>query len=126
MALNLSVEAEEEPPIVGAAGKDGAQGAAGPQGPAGAKGATGPRGPKGTSAKISKVTLARAPFPGSAKRSVKLLQRKTGKVVATGTAQGRKLRLSHLTSTKLKGSLRPAERQRQALGEGDDQVESRT
>ncbi len=35
---------------------------------------------------------------------MKLLQRKTGKVVATGTLQRRKLRLSHLQTTKLKGS----------------------
>ena len=35
---------------------------------------------------------------------MKLLQRKTGKVLATGTLQGRKLRLSHLAGTKLKGS----------------------
>ena len=79
----------------------GSPGAQGPQGPAGPRG---PAGPKGTSAKISTFTLKKAPFAGTAKRTVKLLQRKTGKVLATGTLQRRKLRLSHLETTKLKGS----------------------
>ncbi|MDA0163179.1 HtaA domain-containing protein [Solirubrobacter ginsenosidimutans] len=79
----------------------GSPGAAGPQGPAGP---AGPRGPAGKSAKISTFTLKKAPFAGSAKRSVKLLQRKTGKVLATGTLQRRKLRLAALEGTKLKGS----------------------
>jgi hypothetical protein len=79
----------------------GSPGAQGPQGPAGPRG---PAGPKGTSAKISTFTLKQAPFAGAAKRPVKLLQRRTGKVLATGTLQRRKLRLSHLETTKLKGA----------------------
>jgi hypothetical protein len=79
----------------------GSPGAVGPQGPAGP---AGPRGPAGKSAKISTFTLKKAPFAGTAKRSVKLLQRRTGRVVATGTLQGRKLRLAALEGTKLKGS----------------------
>jgi hypothetical protein len=82
-------------------GFPGAPGPAGPQGPAGPRG---PAGPKGTSAKVSTFTLKRAPFAGSAKRAVRLLQRRTGKVLATGTLRGRTLRLSHLETTKLKGS----------------------
>ena len=88
-----------------------------PAGPVGPTGPAGPRGATGKSAKISSFTLKTAPFAGSAKRSVKLLQRKTGKVLATGTVQGRKLRLSHLSSTKLKGSYVLTRRQRQAQGD---------
>jgi hypothetical protein len=79
----------------------GAQGPAGPQGPVGP---AGPAGKNGTSAKISTFTLKQAPFTGKATRKVRVLQRRTGKVLATGTLKGRKLRVSHLETTKLKGS----------------------
>jgi hypothetical protein len=95
---------DADAPIVAADGKDGAQGAAGPQGPAGPAGPAGPKGATGKSAKISTFRLAKAPFAGSAKRAVKLLQRRTGKVLAAGTVKRRTLRVSHLASTKLKGS----------------------
>jgi hypothetical protein len=94
-------------------GSPGAQGPAGPAGPAGPKGV---RGPAGKSAKISRFTLKKAPFKGSAKRKVKVLQRRTGKLLATGTLKGRKLRVRHLATTKLKGSyvLRVANGKRKA------------
>ena len=37
-------------------------------------------------------------------RKVRVLQRRTGKLIATGTLKGRTLRVSHLATTKLKGS----------------------
>lgn len=106
MALTLGVEAIEEP-VELPAGKDGSAGPAGPQGPVGPAGPTGPAGKAGKagkSAKISTFTLKSAPFAGTATRKVRVLQRKTGKVLATGTLKGRKLRVSHLETTKLKGS----------------------
>jgi hypothetical protein len=101
MSLNLSVEAQDDAPIVGPAGTPGP---AGPQGPQGPKGDKGDRGPKATSTKVSTFTLKRAPFPGAVKRFVRIVQRKTGKVLASGTLQRRKLRVRHRTSIKLKGT----------------------
>lgn len=110
MSLRLGLAYPE--PGEGPAGPQGPQGDPGPstfgtpgaQGPQGPPGPQGPAGPRGKSAKISTFTLKSAPFAGSATRKVRLLQRKTGKLLGTGTLKGRKLRISHLETTTLKGS----------------------
>jgi|GEM_PF-5920050 len=88
LTLRLAVATTSEP------SQPGAQGPAGPAGPRGAAGKA------GRSAKIASYTLKRAPFATSSSRKVKLLARKTGKVVSSGTLKGRKLRLSYLSGTK--------------------------
>ena len=97
-APNSGPQGEKGEPGTTTLGSPGTSGPVGPQGP------VGPRGPAGKSAKISTFKLAKAPFAGTATRTVRVLQRKTGKVLATGTLKGRTLRVSHLEATKLKGS----------------------
>lgn len=82
---------------VGGTARDGAAGPAGPAGPAGKDGRN------GQDAKFTVIRLARAPFATATEVHVRLLDRKTGRVVATGTVQRRTLRLSHLSGTRLKG-----------------------
>ncbi len=69
----------------------------------GKDGATGPAGKDGRDATFKVIRLAKAPFATAAEVHVKLLDRKTGKTLATGTVQRRVLRLGVLSGTRLKG-----------------------
>jgi hypothetical protein len=76
-------------------------------GAAGREGAPGPAGKDGTNgrdARFKTLTLSRAPFATGAAVHVKLLDRRTRAVVATGVVRRRTLQLSYLAGTKLKGS----------------------
>jgi hypothetical protein len=93
--MNLTVGLEYPTTQVGGAGRDGA---AGPAGLAGKDGAP------GRDADMRVIRLKRAPFATKREVHVRLIDRKTKKSLATGTVQGRTLRLSVLSGTSLKGT----------------------
>jgi hypothetical protein len=90
--MSLTLGLEPSSVQVGATGRDGANGK------------DGTNGKDGRDATLSVIRLARAPFATKAEVHVRLLDRKTGKAVATGTVQQRTLRLGVLAGTKLKGT----------------------
>jgi hypothetical protein len=67
------------------------------------EGAQGPAGPAGRSALIKALSLKKAPFAGGGEHRVKLLDRKSRAVLATGTIKKRTLRVAYLDGTALKG-----------------------
>jgi hypothetical protein len=66
-------------------------------------GAEGPSGPAGRSALIKAFSLKKAPFAGNGEHRVKVLDRKSRAVLATGTIKKRTLRVAYVDGTALKG-----------------------
>jgi hypothetical protein len=89
MSLTLGLNASSTQ--VGATGRDGANGT------------NGTNGKDGRDATLRVIRLKTAPFKTTTEVHVRLVDRSTRKTVASGTAEGKTLRLGVLTGTKLKG-----------------------
>jgi len=96
--MSLTLALDETTPQVGATGRDGKDGANG------TNGANGKDGVNGRDAELRVIRLKKAPFKTPIEVHVRLVDRATGKTVATGTAQRRTLRLGVLSGTTLKGT----------------------
>ena len=70
-------------------------------------------------AKLSTYKLRSRRSTGKAARKVRLLARKTGKLVGVGTLKGRTLKISYVQARKPKGSFVSPSRRQQAARDGD-------
>ncbi|WP_028062866.1 HtaA domain-containing protein [Solirubrobacter soli] len=90
--MSLTLALDETTPQVGAAGRDGKDGV------------NGTNGKDGRDAELRVIRLKKAPFKTTTEVHVRLVDRATGKTVASGTAERRTLRLGVLSGTTLKGT----------------------
>lgn len=92
----------------GPIGPTGATGAAGKIGKTGKQGKRGKRGKRGPAGKVKKVKVSKAPFSRGVARKVKVVRH--GRVVASGTVEGKTLRVTVTGNKDLDGVyvLRPA------------------